>query len=188
VLTGRRMASPGAGGKGLSMRPLQPRQAGNGATWRPGGDATGLRRSKDGRRTGRRGLGGSGPVRASLLGGDVAMASGRADCSAAACASRRATRARGYGVGCTREPVGDQVARRMRDASARELECAARGPALRNRRPGRGARAMEGEAEGPQRPPVHRDGLQASVRRTPPAGATWSGKLGAGALCARARQ
>jgi hypothetical protein len=60
------------------------------------------------------------------------------------------------------------VARRMRDASARELGRVARGPALRGRRPGRGARATEGEAEGPQRPPVHHDGLQVSVRWTPP--------------------
>jgi hypothetical protein len=40
------MASPGAGGEGLGVSPLQPRQAGDGTTWHPGGDTVGLRRTR----------------------------------------------------------------------------------------------------------------------------------------------
>jgi hypothetical protein len=40
------MASPGADGEGLGVSPLQPRQSGDGVTWRSGGDAARLRRSR----------------------------------------------------------------------------------------------------------------------------------------------
>jgi hypothetical protein len=46
-------ALPGADGEELGASPLQPRQDGDGASRRTGGDAAGLRRSRDGCPTGR---------------------------------------------------------------------------------------------------------------------------------------
>jgi hypothetical protein len=41
MVTGPEMALPGTSGEGLGVRPLQPLQAGYGATWRPYSDAAG---------------------------------------------------------------------------------------------------------------------------------------------------
>jgi hypothetical protein len=109
-------------------------------------------------------LAGAGVVRASLLGSSAVMESGGGGQLGLEPCAHDESEARG--LGARARPVGGQVARGMRDASARALGHAARGPAPRDLWPGSGARATEGGGGTSVEAWVHGDNFTASVHRS----------------------
>jgi hypothetical protein len=109
-------------------------------------------------------LAGAGVVRASLLGSSAVMESGGGGQLGLEPCAHDESEARG--LGARARPVGGQVVRGMRDASAWALGHAARGPVRRSLWLGRGARATEGGGGTSVEARVHNDNFTASVHQS----------------------